>query len=565
MPLKLKVHVGPPQILADRGVYDSILVQLVDSKGYPARAEEDIIVSLSSSKTYIGSVDQTCIIPAGYTYALANFFSTYTPGSTTITAFASGFPSEQASITTVGPIPSKLAVYCFPQLLPADGKIFDAVIVQLQDSAGNPARAPIGDTEVILSSSKLEIGKIDSSLTIESGHTYAIAKFQTTTTPGSSTITAVSPGYMTGQTNVITSELGNIPYKLKVDVGPPKITAEGLVHESISVQLQDTGGKLAKAIGDLDVTLTSSNIAVGNVESTVTIRSGKTHAITTFNSTYRSGATTITAVASGYMAGQTSISTVGPIPSKIAIYGFPPVVTADNDEYSIILQLQDSAGMPARDPIGNVTIKLSSSDTEIGNVNSTAVIPFGYTYSKTEFYSSDVGGSVTITAVAPDYTSGKLKLSTLVIDPTLSVSVTADPPLIQGGGQTTVTVYLTHDSANPNPPVPGATVEFTSDKGGSFSPVTDEENGYYTAVFTAPQVDEETIYTIKASASKFRFFNATAQTFLNIKPFTVGGDVEKPTFGLNFDLRETLTKPFVLISIGGIVAVAMIIIVLIKR
>jgi len=254
--------VGPPKVLADRGVYDSVLVQLQDSRGLPARAVDDVVVSLSSSKTDIGSVDPTLTIRSGNTYALAKFYSTYTPGSTTMTAVASGYTSGQASMTTVGPIPSKLAVYCFPDILLADGKVYDSIIVQLQDFGGNPARAPIGDIEVTLTSSTTKVGTVDPSLTIKSGSTYAIAKFYTTSTPGSTTITAVASGYASGQATMKTCEIGGAHSRLKVYVGPPKITADGLVHESIAVQLQDSSGKVVKAPREMTVTLTSSDIAV---------------------------------------------------------------------------------------------------------------------------------------------------------------------------------------------------------------------------------------------------------------------------------------------------------------
>jgi len=525
VPSKLKVYVGPPKITADRGVYDSILVQLQDSRGLPARALDDIVVSLSSSKTDIGSVDPTLTIRSGSTYALANFYSTYTPGSTTITAVASGYTSEQATISTVGPIPSKIVVYALPQVVPADGKAYDSIVVQLQDSAGTPARAPIGDVTVTLASSDITVGTVDSSVTIQSGSTYAIAKFYSTFDAGSTSITVVASGYTSGQVTMRTSEIGEAPSRLNVYVGPPKITAEGIVHESISVQLQDSSGKVVKAPRDIMVTLTSSNIAVGTVDPTVTISSGNTYAVTKFCSTYKSGSTTITAVASGYVSGQATINTVGPVPSKIAIYGFPPVVPADNEAYPIVVQLQDSGGKPARDPIGDVSITLSSSNTKIGNVSSTTVIPFGYTYSTTEFYSSYTAGSVTITAVAPDYTSGKVTMKTCVIDPSLAVSVTAHSASITSDEQTTIRVCVTDNTLTPPPPVPGATIKLTSDKGGSFSSITDEGNGYYTAVFTAPIVDTETVSIITATASKSGYAGGQGQVQVTINPPGAGEDI----------------------------------------
>ena len=525
VPSKLKVYAGPPKVPADSGVYDSVLVQLQDSRGLPARATDDIVVSLSSSKTDIGSVDPKLTIHPGDTYALAKFYSTYTPGSTTITAVASGYTSGQASMTTVGPIPSKLAVYCFPDILLADGKAYDSIIVQLQDSGGSPARAPIGDVEVTLTSSNTKVGKVDSSLTIKSGSTYAIAKFYTTSTTGSTTITVVASGYASGQATMKTCEIGGAHSRLKVYVGPPKITADGLVHESICVQLQDSSGKVVKAPRDMTITLTSSNIAVGTVDPTVTISSRKTYAVTKFYSTYTSGSTTITAAMSGYTSGQASMSTVGPVPSRIAVYGFPPAVPADKEAYSIMVQLQDSGGNPARDPIGDVSVTLSSSNTEIGNVGSTTVIPFGHTYSTTEFYSSYTAGSVTITAVAPDYTSGQVKMRTCAIDPPLTVSAEAHPDSIGSGGEATIRVYVARDTLKPPPPVPGATIELVSDGGGSFSSITDERNGYYSAVFTAPVVDTETVCTITAVASKSGYAGGDAQVEVKVNPVGSGGNI----------------------------------------
>jgi len=490
-----------------------------------ARALDDVVVSLSSSKTDIGSVDPTIIIRAGNTYAIANFYSSYTPGSTTITAVASGYTSGQASMTTVGPTPSKLAIYCFPPLLPADRKGYDSIIVQLQDSRGSPARAPIGDVIVTLTSSNTEVGTVDPSLTIKSGTTYAKAKFTTKSTSGTTTITVVASGYDSGKATMRTTETGEEPSRLNVYVGPLSITAEGNVHESISVQLQDSSGKVVKVPKNIPVTITSSNIAVGTVDPTVNISSGSTYTVTKFYSTYRSGSTTITAAASGYTSGQASIKTVGPVPSRIAIYGFPPVVPADNEAYSIVVQLQDSSGSPARDPIGDVSMTLSSSNPEIGEVSSTTIIPFSHTYSKTEFYSSYTAGSVTITAVAPDYTSGQVTMRTFQIDPPLTVSVTAHPTIIKSDDQATIRVYVTNDALTPPLPVPSATIELTSDKGGSFSSITDERNGYYTATFTAPFLDTADTLTITASASKTGYTGAQDQVQVTINPPSVVGNV----------------------------------------
>jgi len=525
VPSKLQVFVGPPRVLADSGVYDSVLVQLQDSKGVPARAPEDVVVRLSSSRTDIGSVDPTVTIRSGTTCAVAKFFSTYTAGSTTITAIASGYTSGQAVMSTVGPIPSKIAVYALPPVVPADGKVYDSIVVQLQDSAGTPARAPIGDISVTLASSNIAVGTVDSSVTIQSGKTYAVAKFYTTSAEGSTTVTAVSSGYASGQAVLKTSETGELPLKLKVYVGPPKVPAEGAFYWSIYVQLEDSQGKIARASNVTMVTLSSSDVAVGTVDPTVTIGYNDTYTVTRFYSTYRSGSTTVTAIAPGYTSGQAVITTVGPIPSRIAVYALPSVVPADRGAYLIVVQLQDSAGSPARDPVGEVVTLLSSSSTNIGDVNSTAVISYGDTHFMTKFCSSYKAGSTTITAAASGYVSGQVVVKSYIIDPLLTVSGTAYPDSVWSGGQVTIKVYVTQDTLKPPPPVPGATIELLSDRGGSFSSITDDRTGYYYAVFTAPVVETKTVCTITAVASKSGYAGGDAQVKVTVNPAGSGGNI----------------------------------------
>jgi len=410
-------------------------------------------------------------------------------------------------------------VYVGPPKVLADRGVYDCVLVQLQDSSGKPARAP-RDIVVSLSSSKTDIGSVDPTVTIRSGNTSALAKFFSTYTAGSTTITAVASGYTSGQATMRTSEIGEAPSTLKVHVGPLKVTAEGAIHESICVQLLDSRGNLARAPRNIAVTLTSSNIAVGTVEPTVTILSGNNYAVAKFYSTYSSGSTTITAVESGYKPGQATMSTVGPIPSRLAVYCFPPMLPADGKAYdSIIVQLQDASGNPARDPVGDISITLSSSNTEIGKVDSTTVIYFGHTYSTTKFYSNYTAGSTAITAAAPDYTSGQATIRTYLIDVfTLTASVTAHPTSIKSGEQTTIRVYVTYDNFSS---APGATIKLVSDKGGNFSRVTDERNGSYTAVFTAPPVDTKTVCTIMVTVSKTGYAGGQGQVRVTVDPIKV--------------------------------------------
>ena len=99
----LKIYVAPTSVLADNNVYNCVFVQLLDSSGQPFRALQDTTISLSSSLTNIGTVDPTITILKNATYASANFYTTLNPGTTTISASATGYATVQATITTVTP------------------------------------------------------------------------------------------------------------------------------------------------------------------------------------------------------------------------------------------------------------------------------------------------------------------------------------------------------------------------------------------------------------------------------------------------------------------------------
>jgi hypothetical protein len=536
IPSKLNIYVGPTSVLADNNVYKAIYVQLQDAKGAPARAPQDTPISLSSSLTNIGTVDSTITIPKGSTYASARFHSTFTPGSTTITAAASGYMTVQASITTVGPVPSVLALFVVPPVLPADGNAYSAIIVQLQDTSGSPAKAPIGDVQVVLSSANTTIGTVDPTVTIKGGSTYANATFQTIAdATGSAVITAIAPGYTSGQTTITTQQLGGSPAKLATFIGPPEVPADGIAYNMITVQLQDSTGKITKANGSTVVTLSSSITDVGTVQPTITIPQDNNYGIAQFYSTFRSGSTTVTAMATNCTSSQQILTTVGPVPSKLAVFCVPPSLPADNQAYNAIqVQLQDSNGRPAKDPVGNITVFLFSSSPQTGNVNTTLSIPFGSTYATGTFVSTYIASSTTITAQTSGYDPGQTSATTYLIDlSALAVTVTANPATVANGNQSTIRAYVTYDG---KAPTMNATVQFTSDKGGNFSAITEEGNGYYSSLFTAPSFSRRTNCTIMASASKSGYDNSTGIVQVTI-------DTSSSTGAIQFQVTDGNGKP----------------------
>jgi hypothetical protein len=555
-PTKLQIYVGPTNVLADNNVYECVFVQLQDANSRPARALQDTTISLSSSLTTVGDVDHRITISAGSTYAVANFNSTFTPGTTTIAATASGYATVQTSLTTVAPVPSKIAIYGFPPVLPADGVSYDAIVIQLQDSSGIPAKAPLGGITVTLSSSNSTIASVPPAVTISGGQTYTLSSV-ISTVPGSAVITAMTSGYTSTTTTIASQELSTTPPKsLRIYVAPPKTLADSTAHSLIVVQLLDATGKITpQPATPITIQLTSSNELVGIVQPTLEVPTGQVYATATFSSTYRAGITTITAAATDLNADTETVTTIGPIPSKLAVYCNPSALPADNKEYNAIqVQLQDANGKPALDPDGDVTISLFSSEPTVGTVPTTLTIPYGKTYVTTLFMSKYLASTTQITAQASGYTTGLAQMKTHHIDQfPLTVTVTANATTIVPGKQTNITAHVTDPGENP---VTSATVIFTSNTSlGNFSTVKALANGYYTTTFTTPDFNTPTNVVITATASKTEWTNGTATIQITVgwptgtMQLCIKDDTEKPLSGAEV---STVSQPSGMAKLIGI-------------
>jgi hypothetical protein len=301
-------------------------------------------------------------------------------------------------------------------------------------------------------------------------------------------------------------------------IGPPKVLAEGKPYQQIIVQLQNASGYIAQVTSDVTITLSSSKTDVGTVDSTITIPATKTYITAKFTSTYRSGTTTIIAAATDYTTDQESLTTVGPIPTKLAVYCLPSSLPADNQQYEAIqVQLQDAQGKPAKDPEGDVIVNLFSSEPEAGTVTTTLTIPFGETYATGTFSSTCAANTTTITAQTSGYESGQAKMTTYLIDKfVLNATVTANPETVNSGNQTAIRAHVTY---NGTLPTLGAKMNFSSNtNGGNFSAITEEGNGYYTTLFTAPNAKTNTVCTITANASKTGYNSTVGTVQITINP-----------------------------------------------
>ncbi len=518
-PASLRIFLGPTSVLADNNTYTCIFVQLQDSSGKPARALEDTDISLSSSLTNIGTVDPSITIPKGATYASASFSSTFSPGTTVISASATGYTTVQSSMTTVGPIPNAVAIYGFPSTLPADGNTYNAIMVQLQDSSGSPAKAPKGDVQVTLScSDTVNVGTVTQNVVIPEGKTFTTANFTTRSISArqSATITTVAQGYVSQQLTITTTPIASNPYQIKIFAGPLKVPADENSYPQIALELQNSTGFTSTSPSDTIVSVASSDPTIGQIDSEITIPAGQTYAIATLNTTYKAGSTTITAVATNLLRGQQAITTTGFTPSKLAVYCAPSILPSDRNTYqSVQVQLQDSQGRPAKDPQADVNLNLFSSQPTVGGVSSTLTIPFGQTQAAGAITVTNTAGPTVITAQASSYTTGQATVTTYTIDfLPVQITATANSTSINNGQRTDIVVFITADDAA----VTGATVRFTSDNGGTFTSTSEVGSGYYKTTFTAPSFTKATTCTITASAVKSGYVTSQATTQVTVQP-----------------------------------------------
>lgn len=312
-PLSLQLSLAPNPVVADRHTYSSIIVALVNGSS-PAITPYAINVNLTSQNLAVGNVTPTVTIPAGSSSAIANFTSTFFVGQTTITAQSSGLVSSSMVMNTFGPIPSQVMVSAVPATLPADGNNYTALAVTLEDPSGNPAIAPI-NVAVQLSSSNPSIITSNSTVVIPAGQSYAITLVKTTLSPGSSTITATSPGYSGSSVTINTVQPGatKLGIYLAPNIAVHLASGDDIL---IAVQLQDSNGNPARARTPTMVTVTSSSSSLLSKPLQLVIPLGQTYAYTpvTFNDPGSSpSSTTLTASSQGFSSSSMQV-TVNPFP-----------------------------------------------------------------------------------------------------------------------------------------------------------------------------------------------------------------------------------------------------------
>jgi hypothetical protein len=446
---RLKVIPVPGSQLVNPSATGTVLVETLDSAGFPAKASSSVIVTLSSSNNNVVKLPSTSLtIASGSVLSSARYDIGFAPGMATITGSASGFNSGSGTVTVQGPSPLALKIFALPT--PITTSAGGILVVTLTDAQGSPARAP-SSIQVAISSSNTTIVSSDRTATISTGQIYALAAFASSATPGSANLTTSSPG-LKSDFAIVSVAKPSQPVKLKLIVAPNPVLADTGAYNSIMVELTDASGTPAVASSDVAVTLSSSNAAVGSVGGSLTILAGASYALAPFASTFFVGSTSITALAQNLQSTSATVSSYGPIPSKVLVLAVPAILPADGRDYSALeVMLVDSNGSPAVAPVG-IPVQLASSRTDIAMVNSTVVIGAGQNYLLTDVVTTISPGVANVTASSSGFDSSSTGFSTTSPAPSqlgVYIAPASGIQSVGGGGDAVLAVQLQDSNSSP--------------------------------------------------------------------------------------------------------------------
>ena len=537
---KLTVYISPPTLPADGRSYPCIYVQIQDLNGTPIPASSEVRVTLTSSNLDVGCVEAEAVIAEGETFTTAVFNTTLKPGLTIITASASGFISGYAVLVTVNPSgaspPFKLNVYA-QSIMPAEAGLTGTLTVQALGSNDIPLTLN-RDVKIILTSSNTTVLDVPPYAVIAAGKSHVQVQFKLKGIPGRSVVTALADGFLPGSTELTVREAGGKPVKLMLTLTPPFLPPDDEIHEGVvQIQLLDATGAPAKAMEDVQIYISTSNVELAYTFETITIRRGGYSTSASIKIGVETGDAVITAAASNLETASSILHVAGLTPSKLAIYVAPPVVTADGRPKNILtVQVQDANGVPLASN-RDLYIHLTSSSPGVGQVPSIITISKGESTCKIPFIPTLNPGFTNITASTQGLEAASTTVETWA--PTLNVVLEA-PSNVRINQTFTVRLIVSSGGF----PVQKASVEWRI-SGAEVLKAENATDADGKATITLKQTSEKSIIAVKASKPGY-LTAETSRSVLAIVPISTAPTIsilgyEIPINTLAFTMAVVVT------------------------
>ena len=314
-----------------------------------------------------------------------------------------------------GSAPAALSLTVAPSVLPADGGVYAAVFVSVTDSHGIPTIA-LSLTTVVLTSAFPNVGSLaNSTVTILPGQSRAVASFKTTTSAGSTQITASSSGLKSASIPLVTAIPTGYPYRVAISTVPSVVPAAPIgnptARGTLVVELEDQAGLPAKAVADTAIGLVSSNSKLLNLTGgSVTIGAGQYSATGQFSTGPVPGQVSIVGSSLGLLTGQAQVDVAGVTSLALRLSTMPNVAAtcvapATSCNGLIVVGLSDLDGKPVRAPF-LITVNLFSSNTSVISLPQTQImIPQGSASATASFTTTPNPGSAEVTASAAGLSS----------------------------------------------------------------------------------------------------------------------------------------------------------------
>ena len=488
-PAQSTISLSPSSIQI--GGASTVTLTAIDSSGTPLTTGGATVTFAVGTGTAQGTF--SIVTDNGDGTYTATFTGTVA-GDSTIAATIDGqdVTSSLPRITVVGAAdPAQSVVAVAPATIANGGT--STVTLTAKDANGN--QLTIGGSTVVFGlGNGTAQGTFD---TVADNGDGTYTSIFTGTAAGTNTITATLDAQAvttTAPTITVTSTAAD-PAQSTVDVSPASIASGGTA--TVTLTAKDASGNPLTTGGSI-VTFGLGNGVAQGTFSTVTDNGDGTYTATFTGSTV--GTNTITATIDGQTVTSTAPTitvTAGagaadPTQSTVAV---APGTIATGGTSTVTLTAKDSSGTPLTVGGSTVTFALGTGDA-LGTFSSVTDNGDG-TYTAT--FTATAPGSNIITATL-DGQAVTTSPPTIIVntpgpaDPTQSI-VTVLPSTIATGN--TATVTLTAKDVNGNTlTTGGATVTFglgTGDAQGSFSIVTDNGDGTYTATFTGSGAGVNTI------------------------------------------------------------------------
>jgi len=465
-PTSILVFMAPSRAVAQNSYTGRIILELVDSRGNPAPAPNDTVITLSSSNIVIGApTSSTVTIPQGSAVGSAFYSTGLEVGTTIISASAAGLVGASAPVTVVGSMPTQLRALASTNPAPPDTD--QVLAIWLLDQSGNPTEAPANIAVSISNSNTSEV-TVPSSATIRAGSSYVDVPFRTWTAtglPAKLTIESLNLTSTSVEMSVITPSSQPGEMSLKLNFAPQSVVANGQSFNAVFVDLMKNG-RPAIAPAGVPIALASNNYGVMSVTGSVTMQAGYSYAAATVKTSFTVGTVQITATATNIISDQEQITSVGLSPSLLTLSLSPRILPATGETFpALTVGLEASNGEPANTP-ANSTVRVFSSNPKVLPINTSVTIPEGYSSILVPLTTTASPGVASITVSGPGYSSASTTLTTAAPGPSgLRLSLSPQPgietplnpvsimglQLLDASGnpvQTTVPVQVTVTASN---------------------------------------------------------------------------------------------------------------------